>query len=255
MDFDKLLSITDSGFSVDIFTIIDSNPKNNENIGSMFIIDADGEIQGQCEEYLAQKVVNVVRETTWVKPVIISVEGQFGEQYRIFWDKMTKKFSAIILGGGHISQPLTEIIGMLNFNVTVVDDRPEFAYPARFPAAQKVYCQNFTSVFQEITIDKDTAVIIVTRGHRYDLDCLRATLDSEVRYLGMIGSKRRIAEIVKMLLEEGVPEDKLNRLRAPIGFDIKAETPEEIAVSVAAEVISVFRGGFGGSLSRVRERV
>jgi xanthine dehydrogenase accessory factor len=179
----------------------------------------------------------------------IAVTDPQGGKCRLFWDRVVHKSRAVVFGGGHISQPLVQLLLLLEFEVTVVDDRPEFANKARFPGAHQVICDNFHKVLKELTIYPDTAIIIVTRGHRYDMDCLRAVMHYKTRYLGMIGSRRRIREIVNVMREEGAPEDLEERLRAPIGLDIKAETPAEIAVSIVAEVITVFRGGSGLPLS------
>jgi xanthine dehydrogenase accessory factor len=251
--FNKLVSILEDEKEVDILTMIDSNPKSEYYIGQMLIIHADDTIEGQFEEDVVHNISVKVRTTVWEKPVTISVQDKLGRTYRLFWDRIINKARAIVFGGGHISQPLVQILSLLDFEVTVVDDRPEFANQARFPGAYQVICENFPKILQNLTIDQDMAVIIVTRGHRYDMDCLRAVMGSDTRYLGMIGSRRRIREIVNVLREEGAPEDLESRLRAPIGLDIKAETPAEIAVSIAAEVIAVLRGGSGCPLSGPKE--
>lgn len=245
--FEKLLSVTNNRVAVNVFTVIDSSLKDSTVIGKMIVMTSEEQVVEECDKELFYRISKEIADLVWERARIIIVEGVNGENYRIFWDRMVKENKAIVFGGGHISQPLVQILGMLHFNVTVIDDRIEFANQARFPSAGKVICQNFTHVFDQIKIDQDTAVIIVTRGHRYDLDCLRATIGYDAKYWGMIGSKRRVKEILNLLREEGAPEEKLRRLRSPIGLAIKAETPEEIAVSIAAEVICVFRGGCSNS--------
>lgn len=246
--FEKLLSVVNKGIAVNVFTVINSNSEKSDAVGKMVIMTLDGQMAEECDHELFCKISEKIAGMVWKKAIIITVQGIHGESYRIFWDRVIKENRAIVFGGGHISQPLVQILGMLHFNVAVIDDRLEFANHARFPLAREVICQEFSRAFGQVKIDRDTAVIIVTRGHRYDLDCLRATIGYEARYWGMIGSRRRVKEILHLLREEGAPEDKLRRLRSPIGLDIKAETPEEIAVSIAAEVISVFRGGCSASL-------
>lgn len=246
--FNKLLSVMNDGSTADILTVIDSPPDNCNYIGQMLIIHPDGRFDGRFDEFVVRKVLDKVRTTLWCKPMTFSVEDCQGGTYRIFWDRVVNTSRAVVFGGGHISQPLVQILSLLDFRVTVVDDRPEFANWARFPGAQNVICESFRKVLQEVTIDEETAVIIVTRGHQYDMDCLRATMGSCARYLGMIGSRRRIREIINLLREEGAPEDLSRRLRAPIGLDLNAQTPAEIAVSIAAEVVAVFRGGSGRPL-------
>jgi xanthine dehydrogenase accessory factor len=249
--FKKLLSVQNSRTSADIFTLLDSEPKNEESIGKMLIMDAEGLVEGDCSEFVLQQILEKRRQTTWEKPISFWVEEKSGNVYRFFWDKIEQPFRVVVMGGGHISQPLVQILGMMNFAVIVIDDRPQFANVSRFPTAQRVICQTFTKALATLKIDSNTALIIVTRGHRYDIDCLRATINKNFRYLGMIGSKRRIKEIIRLLEDEGVSAECLNRLNAPIGLDIGAETPTEIAVSIAAEVVAVFRGGSGIPLSKV----
>ncbi|MCC5464285.1 XdhC family protein [Pelosinus baikalensis] len=252
MIFSSLLSAQNSGRTVDCFTVIASSL--DSDIGKMLIIHQDGRVESQLEGMIGQHVLDTVKNLPWSKAMTLYLEDQSGEKYRIFWDRMTTKYHAIVFGGGHISQPLVQMLIQLDFIVTIVDDRPEFANQARFPGAHTIICENFHQAFKKLVISSDTAVIIVTRGHRYDLECLRATMDSKARYLGMIGSKKRVKEVFAVLREEGRAEGLEGRLKAPIGLDIRAETPVEIAVSIVAEVIGVFRGGSSGrSLSGCRE--
>ncbi len=162
----------------------------------------------------------------------------------------------LIVGAGHLAGPLHEQGARLGFRVTVVDDRPAFAARERFPEAHQVLRVDFRDPFREIPPGLRTHVVLVTRGHRYDYECLRLLLQEEPlpRYLGMIGSRRRVRATFHQLLEEGVPRDRLEGIRAPVGLDVGAETPEEIAVAVAAEWIQLRRGGTGRPLTQV-ERV
>lgn len=149
----------------------------------------------------------------------------------------------IVLGGGHIAKPLVEFGTKLGFYVTVVDDRPSFANSNRFPDADKVICESFENSFNLINISRSDFVVIVTRGHRHDGICLRKSLDCNPAYIGMIGSKRRVKGMKNELLNEGYTEEQLNKLNAPIGLDIGAITPEEIALSIIAQVVSFRRTG------------
>lgn len=147
----------------------------------------------------------------------------------------------IILGGGHIALPLCEFASRCGFAVTVVDDRPSFANKGRFPAAREVICDSFERCFSRIAINRFTFVVIITRGHRHDLLCLRQVLKLDTAYTGMIGSRRRVKGARQQLLDEGYAADKLALVRAPIGMDIGAVTPEEIAVSILSELIQYKR--------------
>lgn len=147
----------------------------------------------------------------------------------------------IIFGAGHIAVPLAEFGSRAGFSVTVIDDRPSFANESRFPTAQKVICESFEKCFDRINIHPLTFIVIVTRGHRHDMDCLRQVLNYKTAYTGMIGSKRRVKGVMEKMREEGVSQEKLDSVNSPIGFSIGAVTPDEIAFSIIAEVISYRR--------------
>ena len=147
----------------------------------------------------------------------------------------------IIFGGGHIAKPLCEFGKRAGFSVTVIDDRPSFANKARFPEADKVICESFEKCFDLISLNEATFAAIVTRGHRHDLDCIRKVLKHKTAYTGMIGSKRRIRGVMEILLEEGYGKEALDIVNAPIGLDIGAVTPDEIAISIVAQLIQYRR--------------
>ncbi len=144
----------------------------------------------------------------------------------------------ILLGGGHVSQPLCRYAADLDFAVTVVDDRPSFANAARFPDAEHVVCDGFVKAISELHITRYDYVCVITRGHRYDATCLRALFSGTMpRYLGLIGSRRRTIELFGLLEEEEYSRDIIDRVHTPIGLPIGAETPKEIAISILAELI------------------
>ncbi|NLO96963.1 MAG: xanthine dehydrogenase, partial [Peptococcaceae bacterium] len=146
-----------------------------------------------------------------------------------------------VLGGGHIAKPLTEFAARVGFAVTVVDDRLSFANKERFPQAEQVICESFERCFDLLQFDPYTYVVIVTRGHRYDLDCLRQVVQRQWAYAGMIGSRRRVKGVKDQLLAEGFDPEVLAKVNAPIGLEIGAITPEEIAISILAQVIGYRR--------------
>lgn len=154
-----------------------------------------------------------------------------------------------ILGAGHIAQPLSRVGKLLDFEVAVLDDRAAFANRARFPEADDVLAADFASTLATYPIDRRTYVVLVTRGHQQDVAALRSLAYSDAPYIGMIGSKRRVWTVLKLLHDEGVPPDKLLRIYAPIGLDIEAVTPAEIAVAIGAELVNIRRGGTAVSLS------
>ena len=148
----------------------------------------------------------------------------------------------ILLGCGHVSQPVSQYASDLGFAVTVADDRPSFANHTRFPDAEKVICDSFEHAIGQLGINERDYVAVITRGHRYDADCLRAILPGTFpKYLGMIGSRRRVISLMKMLEEEGFPRELLDQIHAPIGLDINALTVKEIAISIVAQLIQCRR--------------
>ncbi len=145
----------------------------------------------------------------------------------------------ILLGGGHVSLALYEAALPLGFAVTVVDDRPAFANFTRFPAAKEVLCDSFENALPGLNVGAGDFVCVLTRGHKDDVTCMRYLLQgNEPRYLGMIGSHRRVKGLFELLGEEGFDKDRIGRVHAPIGLSIGAVTPQEIAVSIAAELIA-----------------
>lgn len=168
---------------------------------------------------------------------------------RVVVEPFYPKPRLIILGGGHIAKPLTEFGHKVGFSVTVADDRPFFANSDRFPDADEVICEDFNSVFKTLNIRSSDFVVIVTRGHRFDGICLRNSLEYSPAYIGMIGSKRRVKAMMEELSSEGYEKDKLDKVCSPIGLDIGAVTPEEIAISIIAQVIA-YRRESGGKYSK-----
>jgi xanthine dehydrogenase accessory factor len=164
--------------------------------------------------------------------------------------------SLVIVGAGHIARPLCRIGAMLGFRVTVLDDRPEFATRERFPEAAEVRRADFADPLRGVRTGPGTSLVLVTRGHKYDFEALRGLLlrDERPGYVGMVGSRRRTRAALEMLVREGIPPERLAGVHAPIGLDVGAETPEEIAVAIAAELVLVRRGGTGRPL-RDAERV
>jgi xanthine dehydrogenase accessory factor len=146
-----------------------------------------------------------------------------------------------IFGAGHISIPLSIIGKMLEFSVTVIDDRDDFANKDRFPAVEDIYAEDFTKVFKKLDINESSYIVIVTRGHAFDETVLEWAVTTPAFYIGMIGSKKKNQTIFNHLKQKGVSQDILDRVHAPIGLEIYAETPEEIAVSIMAEIIQVKR--------------
>jgi xanthine dehydrogenase accessory factor len=168
----------------------------------------------------------------------------------VFVEVQRRAPELIIVGAGHIAVPLAQMAGMCDFSVTVLDDRASFANAERFPTVQRVIAGPMRDALRGLQIDADTYIVLVTRGHSLDVECLLDVLDRPAGYIGMIGSQRRVDAVFQLLEEEmGIDPVKFERVYAPIGIAIGAHTPAEIAVCILAEIINVLRGGPAASIS------
>jgi xanthine dehydrogenase accessory factor len=165
-----------------------------------------------------------------------------GGQLDIFIEPVMPVPHAFIFGAGHISKSLSKVATLAGFATVVVDNRESFANTERFPEAAAVHAGEYEEVFPQLAINDTSYVIIVTRGHRDDMRVLKLALSTPARYLAMIGSKRKVLNVIRELEKEGVDRAAFEKIHAPMGLDIGAISPEEIAISVAAEMIAVRRG-------------
>ena len=160
----------------------------------------------------------------------------------------------VVVGGGHVGLAIATLGELLGFGITVIDDRPEFANSERFPMADEVLCGVIDAMIDRMRIDPTCYCVLVSRGHQQDTLALRHLAERGAAYVGMIGSRRRTATVMQHLAEEGIAAEALARVHTPIGLDIGAETPEEIALSILAEIVLVRRGGTGRKLSTLTSR-
>jgi xanthine dehydrogenase accessory factor len=191
-------------------------------------------------------------------------------QVKLFVEVQHRPPELIIVGAGHVAQPLAQLGKLCDFTVVVLDDRPQFANRQRFPQADQVLALPLRETMHqwaaEGRLGLDSYIVLVTRGHQHDIDCLLEVLDTPLGYIGMIGSQRRVRTVFDLLSIEtpahapehsagagvGIPAEKFDRVYAPIGIAIGARTPAEIAVCIMAEIINVLRGGPARSISDER---
>ena len=205
---------------------------DGDHAGEKAIV-SDGEIiyssceEGFVSEHVAELCNAAKSRITEIDETMVYIESPGSEN------------KLVICGAGHISMAMVDMGRMLGFEVTVADDRLQFVNNAIARGADKVLFNEFEAALSEVPGDEDTYFVIATRGHRYDRECLNAIVKKRHAYIGLLGSKRRVAIIKKELADEGVSEDIIESLHMPIGLKIGAETPEEIAVAVMAEIIEV----------------
>ena len=208
--------------------------------GQKAIVLADGSLEGET----GQAQVDLTFRDQALGVLKAKKRGMFEIQkgLRVFFDLLTSESSLVVCGAGHIAVPLARFAVAVGFKVTVLDDRSDFAHPSRFPACT-VIAENFTTALRDISLDASSYVVIITRGHEHDVDCLMEILPKKAAYVGLIGSRRRVRFVLEWLEKNGISRQRLNDVFTPIGIPIGAESPEEIALSIAAELVCVRRKG------------
>ena len=164
-----------------------------------------------------------------------------GGELEVFIEPILTPPTLYLFGGGHISLPLAKVGKLLGFKIVVIDDRAEFANADRFPETDIVLTGDFSKSFPKLKMDKSSYIVIVTRGHQHDELVLEWAVGTSAKYVGMIGSKTKVKTIFSHLLAKGITNQQLDRVHAPIGLEINAQTPEEIAISILAEIVKVHR--------------
>ena len=201
-----------------------------EGENGLFFVNADHQCVGNGE--IPQEKVEKLIEGSL--PVCFISESTEGESFLI--EQVLHRKKAFIFGGGHVSLEIVRLLSHLDFSLTVIEDRAEYAGVERFPEAQSIVASSFAQL-PALSVEADSFIIIVTRGHLGDYDVLKRMLETEAGYIGMIGSRTKRELIYKRLREEGVSQTQIDRVHSPIGLPIKAETPAEIAISIAAEMV------------------
>lgn len=237
-------------------TVVAITAVSGKHVGNRALVYSDGTITGSLgDEVLDASARDIAARTLRGEPELHHLGSA-----TLFAEAIRPTTPLLVVGAGHIAVPLAQLGVLLNFDVTVLDDREEFATQERFHEAVRVVRVDFDDPFAQVPVDPRAYVVLVTRAHKYDYDCLKRILllDEIPAYIGMIGSRRRVRAAFHGLAESGISAEKISRVRAPIGLDIGAESPAEIAVSIAAELIR-FRSGSGtgapiGESERVLER-
>jgi xanthine dehydrogenase accessory factor len=206
--------------------------------GGRFLVTESGDVVGDASGLSGACGIDAARWSRLRAPVLLTLAECEG-QPTVFLEPVAADPVLLLFGAGHISTFLAPLARTVGFRVWVVDDREEFANPRRFPTADQLLVCSVAEAFRRVVVTPATYIAIVTRGHAYDREALRAALATRPAYLGMIGSRRKRDLIYGSLMEEGAAVEDLRRVHSPIGISIGAETPEEIAVSIVAELIQI----------------
>jgi xanthine dehydrogenase accessory factor len=230
--FTQILEVQKKGEEAVLATIISEEP-SREGAVRKGLLSSEGNTIGPIalDPKARQSAQEVIKEK---RPQLILYEGK-----RLYLEPIFAEPTLYIFGAGHISRSIAPVASLVGFQVVVIDDRAEFASREHFPLADEIWVEEFETVGEKIEPDEQAYMVIVTRGHTHDYTVLKQVLPMKSRYIGMIGSSRKRDTIYKKLMQEGHTKEELEQVHAPIGLAIGAETPEEIAVSIVAELIQV----------------
>ena len=241
---EKVMKLTNRGGAGLLATVINENRWQQGVVPKIFL-EKGGERIGsllggqEMEGALMEKMDGILNSRL---PLVLSLRDDAGNQVETFVEPLIADPVLYVFGGGHVSSQIVPLASRVGFQVVVIDDRQEFADIKNFPGAREVHQFPFDGVMDRLPVDEFSYLVIVTRGHVQDKDVLAQALKTKARYIGMIGSTRKRNIIYEKLLEEGFTDEDLARVHSPIGLEIGAETPEEIGVSIVAELIKVGAG-------------
>jgi len=257
----RIGQILDRGRTAALVTVVESSMAKPAVGAKMTVLD-DGETFGgfgdpTLDEYVVRES-QVFLSSREASKVLHTAETEALPAAKILFERIEAEPQLVIAGAGHVGAALARFAAIAGFRVTLIDDRSEFVDRNRFSSAREESIElEKADDWQEAMRDavgkgRGVAVAIVTRGHKQDEECLRATLIAKPDYVGMIGSKRRTNIVLEKMREEGAEENELKRVRAPIGLDIGAVSPEEVALAILAEIVAERHGGTGAPLSSWR---
>jgi xanthine dehydrogenase accessory factor len=229
-------------------------------VGSKILVRADGSTYGsmagpRTDGKVVQEALQAIHEgKSYVTHVHLDADqgeavGSCGATLEVFFEVLRAEPRLILAGAGYVAQALARLAGNLDFRIIVVDDRRDLADPQSFGKNVQLTFGDIPQTIRELEPDESSWIVIVTRGHHLDKDALRAALETRASYVGMIGSPGKVKHIFKDLLKDGIPAERLAQVHAPIGLDLGAETPDEIALSIAAEIVMLRKGGTGAPLN------
>jgi xanthine dehydrogenase accessory factor len=252
--FEAALRAEESGLPAALVTVVSTEGSTPQKAGAKMVVYADGRIVGTigggCVEaemtWRARQVIETRRAEVASYDLTPDQAGEdglvCGGRMQVFIEPIEGTPTLCLFGAGHVAQPLARMAKAVGFRVEVADDRVKFANSARFPEADAIVVDSFPEAAARMTLGRNSYAVVVTRGHKGDGEALRVVLGRELRFVGLLGSRPKMVHIFADLEEQGVPAAELARVHCPLGVEIGATSPEEIAVSILAEMIAVRRG-------------
>jgi len=254
----KALGRIDKGETIALATVVETKGSTPREIGAKMLVTKNGLVAGTIGGGITEaRVIEEAKQALkdgkgkllnyhLTKEQAALDEGAIcGGEMKVFIEILQPKEEVLIFGAGHIAVCVSKLAKMLGFKVTIIDEREEFANQDRFPEADRILTEEVEEALKLLEVTPSTYIIIVTRGHLKDEEVLTGVIKTRAHYIGMIGSRKKNATVFQHLKEKGIAEKELEKVYAPIGLDIGAQTPEEIAVSIIAEIIQVRRGRRG----------
>ena len=241
----EILEAYDGGQPVSLATVVNA-VDGGPALGSKLLLRSDGTVSGSFgnAEFDAQ-VIEVSRK---VADIGSNESFNLSDGTEVFVDGFTTPPTLVMVGGGHVGKATADLAYSLGYRVYLVDDRPEFCNEERFPYAEERVIETYDKWTDHLDLNVNSFVVVATRGHRFDDMALESALKTRARYIGVLGSRRKTIMIYRRLLQQGVPLERIKEVYAPIGLNIGAVQPEELAVSIMSEIIMVRRGGEGGQM-------
>ena len=243
---DEVVAAYEGGAPVAVASLMKTSEGADLTIGAKLLIRENGSTSGSLgDEILDSHAMNSARKLMAMgKNDYVTAES--GDEY--FVEAYTTPPTLVLAGGGHVSKAISNIAASLGFRIFIIDDREEFSNPDRFPEAEQTVVSDYGSAFEKLPIGTNSFVVIATRGHRYDASATASAMRTPASYVGLLGSKRKTILIFEELFAEGFTMEEVQSVRSPIGLNISARTPEEIALSIMAEIVGFRLGGEGGTL-------
>jgi xanthine dehydrogenase accessory factor len=243
--FEEIVAAKKANIPVVLATVIESLGSAPREEGARMLIRADGSIEGTIgggaiEKKIIDEALTLINAAApkLVKYELKDIGMSCGGGMSVFLEPLLPAPQLIIFGAGHIGSALSHIGKLLDFRVTMVDNRPEFASRELLTSADTVIAENYLQAIDALIITDNTYIVILTHKHAHDYEVLEQLISKPFRYLGMIGSKTKVATVLQQLRAKGVSEDIIKKIQSPIGISFGAHTPAEIAISIAAEMVA-----------------
>jgi xanthine dehydrogenase accessory factor len=252
--YQELANIAAKGERAVLATVISSRGSVPRKAGTKMVIRGDGTLVGSIGggnvEQAVQEKAQAVMKSGEPQMLHLDLTGSgeeawmiCGGQLDVFLEPILPAETLYLFGAGHLSQSTAAVAKMLGLRVVVIDPRPEYNNNERFPTADSLVVEEYDNAFSKLNVDENSYIVIYTPGHVSDEKCLQFAVGTTAKYIGMIGSKKKVKEIKERLRKKGVSQQQLDKIYAPIGLEINAQTPEEIAISILGEITKVRRSG------------